>query len=678
MAEPPRGTTPLRRPTSASSPVGPWTAVETGADAALARWLRFRAGVVFGCLVFFFGLATARLVQLQVLPDDTLEALADRQYRMTARTANYRRPILDRNGEELAVSVPSSSLYARPKLVRGKKFTARVLARSLGGSAEKWLAKLSTERPFVWLQRHLSPEQIERLAKYRLPGLFLESEMRRVYPNGTVAGPLLGFVGVDGNGLAGLEFALDDVLLDRSSRVPMSRDGRGVPTYIARQFATTRAIDAGVRTTIDRRLQNAVEEELDATMAQSDARAAFAVVMDPHSGEVLALGQRPTFDPNEPTATPAELRGNALTGRLYEPGSVVKPLFVAAAIEEGLVTPETMLDGANGRLAVGGVVFREAEAGHAFRQLTVADMLKFSSNIGAIRIVELLGPRRVADVLDRFGFTQRTGIELPGEASAPAKPENFWRNPVQLAAAGFGHGFFATPLQMVASYAPLANGGYLVAPRVLYDESWTAESVRKRRVLSERSAETMRKMLAGVVADRKGTGHAAWLDGVSVAGKTGTAQKYDGVKGYASGRYFSSFIGFLPAERPELLIGVMVDEPQGAYYAGKVAAPLFRRIASRGLPILGRVPKVAVVRATQRSEGAAAIVSEPPAPAAPTGEMPDLRGLSVRDALRAIAGQASVDVRGSGFLFEQSPPPGAPLVAGSRVALRFSPSVVVR
>lgn len=612
-----------------------------------------------------------------MLPDDSLDELADRQYRMTTRTALYRRPILDRNGEELAVSVPSSSLYARPKLVRGKKFTARVLSRALGGSPEKWSAKLAGDRPFVWLHRHLTPEQIERLARYRLPGLFLESEMRRVYPNGTVAGPLLGFVGVDGNGLGGLEFSLEETLLDRSSRVPMSRDGRGVPTYIARQFATTRAVDAGVRITIDRRLQNAVEEELDATMAQFDAKGAYAVVMDPHSGEVLALAQRPTFDPNEPSQTAPEKRGNHVVGNLYEPGSIIKPLFAAYAIDEGILRPSSVLDGANGHLVManGKVVFREAEASHAFKAVTLAETIKYSSNIGAIRVAQALGKRRVPEVLERFGLTQRTGIELPGETYSAARPESFWENEVQLAAAGFGHGFSVTPLQMVAAYAPIANGGYYVTPRILHDESWAVESVRKRRVISERTAETVRQMLAAVVADRKGTGYLARLDNITVAGKTGTAQKYEAGKGYASGHYFSSFVGFLPAERPELLIGVMVDEPQGAYYATSVAAPLWKRIAERGLPILGRVPKVSVAKAPAKANDAAAkAIEQPTTTPIVDGHMPDLRGLSLRDALLSVGGSLPVDVHGSGFVSEQNPPPGAPLEGSTRVALRFTPA----
>lgn len=636
--------------------------------------MRFRLGLVFLGFASFFALVAVRLVQLQVLDNPDLRAIASRQYQRQASAALQRLPILDRNGEELAVNVRAASIFAHPRLVRNKDRTARALARVLGGAWESWKRRLSSKKAFIWIRRQVDEAKGKAIAEMQLPGIFVKPENARVYPNGPLAAATLGFTDIDRRGLAGVELSRNEELLQEKSASSVLRDGKGNATYIGRAPGLARETDEGVYLTLDRTLQYLVEEELRLTMERTQARAALAAVMDPFTGELLAIGQYPSFDPNAVSRYPRELFVNRFVSHLFEPGSTLKVILAAKAIEDGLLNPDSKIDCHNGKLLVERKMFREADSVHRFDVLSLTEVIRYSSNIGAVKIAQALGRDRVRAALDEFGLTRRTGIGLPGEVAQALRPISHW-TPLVLATAGFGHGIAATPLQMLAAFAPFANGGYWIRPKVLRSE---VEGVSKhnldiRRVLSPETSRLMREILVSVTEHPKGTGLQARIPGIAVAGKTGTAQKYEAGKGYRSGKYVSSFIGFLPADHPQLLIGVFVDEPKGDYYASQIAAPLFQRIARKALHRLDRAPKQLLASAPRDAE------PEPPLPALVQADgdrwvMPDLSGRTLRESI-AVLGKRFDRVRssGHGFLVRQEPKPGSPIWRRTPIQLEFSP-----
>jgi len=654
--------------------------IRSDPQAEFHRRVRWRVGFFMVSVGLAFALIAFRLVQLQVLVDPALEALAQRQYSKTATVAPYRHPLYDRNGHELAVSIPSPSVYARPKLVRQKRRAARVLAKVLGQTPARWLEKLDSSRPFVWLERQVGAEAAARLAAFRLSGIFVEPENRRVYPNGEVAAHVLGFTDIDGNGITGIELSLNRDLLAPSTKLTLPRDGRGTTTYIDRKYGRAEPGDGAVSLTLDRRLQSRIEDELQKALTETGAATGIAIVMDPHTGEIYALAQRPGFDPNHFTRYDTHAFLSRATSALYEPGSTLKVLFTAEALERGLLRPGSSLYCGNGKVVVGKETLREAD-GHRFSWLSVAEVLRLSSNVGAVRIAQLLGPVGVMQTLDRFGLTAKTGIQLPGETTSPPRARRHWI-PVHVATAGFGQGVAATPLQMVVAFAPFANGGYLVRPTLLSREGHGARGRSGVRLLSRGTVDAIKEMLISVTEAKDGTGTAARVPGVRVAGKTGTGQKFEPGVGYRGGKYFSSFIGFLPADRPELLIGVMLDEPQRGYYAAKVVAPLFSRIAEMALHVLGKRPerslatRLPIASLLPRRENAAATArTEVESAGDGKWRMPDLGGLTVRETVRVLGGKfGDLRVRGSGYLLNQSPKAGSVVGADVAVVLQFNPS----
>lgn len=641
--------------------------------------MKIRIAFVFVAFFAFFGFVGFRLVQLQVLSNADLEALAEKQFQKVGRTSPHRLAIYDRNREELAVSVPASSVFVRPRLITDKHRVSRGLAEVLGGEASKWLKRIDSPKPFVWVQRQIPEEKAQLLIRKRLPGIFLEKENKRLYPNGSLAAHMLGFTDVDGNGISGLEMTLNDELLRKSAPFSIARDGKGNPSYIGKKYFREDDGETGVYVTLDRRLQHAVEEELDRALEETKGRSILAVVMDPFTGEIFSLGQRPTFDPNRAGDFSAELFTNRLISHLYEPGSTMKVIMASEALQQGLMSSRTPIDCEKGQMKFGKNKIREAESSHIYGVIPLEKVIRVSSNIGAVKVAQTLGSDRVRAALEKFGLTRKTGIALPGEVSAQPRGDKYWR-PIFLATVGFGQGVSVTPLQMVSAFAPFANGGYLVRPRVLLRENISDERLEVRRVLTPSTVQTMRQILLGVTESKEGTGTLARIPNIRVAGKTGTAQKYESGSGYQSKKYFSSFIGFLPADRPELIVGVFVDEPKAPFYASQIAAPLFRRIAERSLQILDRLPKTHISHA-DAAGNSRAFFADPPArvtlqEVAPgKWVMPDLKGLSMREALRAVGQHVDkIKVEGQGYLKDQAPAKGALLTPDSVVMLQFSPS----
>jgi cell division protein FtsI (penicillin-binding protein 3) len=645
---------------------------DPSAPHANAFILRRRLAAIYLLFVGFLGLVGGRLVQLQILSPTAIQRLADRQLAGQAKSAPYRLPVFDRNGEELAVSVPASSVYARPRQVRLKKRTAAQLAKILGGGERKWQRLLNSPRAFVWLKRQVSPEIGRQLLNRNLDGIYLEQEKKRVYPNGEMAASVLGFTDIDGTGLWGLERSLNRELLQEESKFAMIRDGKGRPAYFS-GFDEENPQRKGVYVTLDRRLQSAVEQELTTANKEFGANSVIAIVMDPHSGEVLAMGQKPGYDPNSARKASPELYANKGVSYLYEPGSTLKVLFAAEAIERGIMTRKTRINCEGGKIVVGDRTIREADVHHNFDNLSLEEVIRFSSNVGAVKVAQALGAEKVQETLSKFGLTKKTEVQLPGEAYFSERGPDFWK-PIHVATVAFGQGVSTTPLQMVASFAPFANGGYWVRPRILLEKDRQSGLPPEDRVpvLRPQTVSAMRDILESVVHGKSGTGASAQIDGIRVAGKTGTAQKYVKDGGYKGGKYFSSFIGFLPADNPQLLIGVMVDEPSKEYYASQVAAPLFARIARRALHIRNAFPKhLAEVSASGLEKAATfpELLSE-------AGQivLPDLKGVSIRGALQ-ILGKQLHDVRifGSGYLIRQTPTPGTTIQPNTKVTLHFAP-----
>jgi cell division protein FtsI (penicillin-binding protein 3) len=528
------------------------------------------------------------------------------------------------------------------------------------------------------------PHEAEAVERLRLKGVYTVQEGRRFYPHASLAAHMLGFVGVDSQGLEGIERRLDPVIRGQPRDVEADRDGRrqviftaGVPVPPAQGSRVELTIDAGI--------QDVTERELAAGVAAARAAGGAAVVLDPSTGEVLALANVPAFDPNQPGRLGDQrwrdrVRNRAITDP-YEPGSTFKAILAAAAIEERLVKPTDMFFCENGRYQIGRWRIHDS---HRHGWLSFAEVIQYSSNIGATKVAERLGAERYYRYLRAFGFGARSGVELPGESPGIVRPVETWAR-VDLATLSFGQGVSVTPLQMAAAFAAIANGGLLVRPflvrRVLTpdgDVVLANEPAVVRRVVSARTAGTVTALLRRVVEEKGGTGEKARLDDFPVAGKTGTAQKVNLHTGTYSSKRIGSFVGFVPADRPRVVILVLIDEPGASSYGGVVAAPVFRAIAGTVLKRLGvESPALPLQLASVPAAPAAKKTRAPArstAPAEPS--TPSFLGLSRREALaRAYAAGWDVQVSGIGYVSEQSPPPGAPLAPVRRLARRLMPGL---
>ncbi|MBI3998857.1 MAG: penicillin-binding protein 2 [Armatimonadetes bacterium] len=554
--------------------------------------MRLRVSALFVLLaVSMVGLG-ARLVSLHVVQASALEEMAERQQLGTLVLDPRRGRLLDRSGRPLAVNVDAPSVFAAPSKIADPDAFAGLVAPVLGMPGGDLAARLPPDRHFVWLARKVAPDVAARLAALQLgEQLGFVTEARRVYPNGSLAAYVVGFAGIDNQGLAGAELAFDATLRGRRGLARVERDAMGRPRFETREVVREPTDGADVVLTIDEVVQHIAERELDRAVAETRAKWGTVLVMDLRTGEMLAMAAAPRFDPNAyRRVEPARWTNPALL-RIVEPGSVFKIVLAAAALESGAVDPEEVFVN-DGILKVGGHVIKEAH-NRKYRRQTLGDIIRNSSNVGAAMVATRLGKERFYQAIRRFGFGEPTGIDLPGEAAGLVPPPAQWLGP-GLQTIAFGQGVSATPLQMLAAAAALANDGVLVRPRILRavrDPEGRAVRVTApevvRQVTPPAVARAVMGMMEGVVA--RGTGTQARIDGYRVAGKTGTAQKPSPTGGYQPDAYLSSFVGIVPSNHPQLAILVMLDEPQGAYFGGAVAAPVFRSVAA---PVLWhlRVP----------------------------------------------------------------------------------------
>lgn len=636
---------------------------------------RRRMVVVGGVMAAMFAAVAGRAIYLHTTSHRDLQWIARKQYHAVMPTARRRAKIVDTRGRDLAVSVPVQSVFADPSSVADPGATLDAINQimPLGDSRRQVERRMRPDRKFAWIKRRIAPDLAAQIQALALPGIHFVEESLRVYPNGDLASQVLGAVGYDADPLAGLELVYDDALLSKKSAVVYQRDARG-RVYLS-PVGFSEQDDVGTMTlTIDKIVQYVTEQALDRAHTSSRAQSATAVVVDVQTGKILALANRPTFDPNAYFRFPQETWRNRAVTDTFEPGSTFKTLIVAAALETGM-NPQRRFDCEHGSLRVGRAVLHDS---HAYGMLSVADVIRVSSNIGALKIASEVGKTRIAGALRAFGIGERTGIDFPGEAAGILRNESGWQ-PVEFATIAFGQGVTATPLQMAMAFAAIANDGVLMQPYLVDritsrdgEVLHVAAPHAVRRVVSPGTAQTMRAILQRVVGEG-GTGMLAASSLYETAGKTGTAQKVvANGRGYAPGKYFASFVGFAPADQPRIAVFVGIDEPVGPYFGGQVAAPVFREIVEATLQYLEVPASGAPVILTERAvtdtglparvHEAALARREPTAfVRAPDGKMivPDLAGLAIRQVVR-LAGEADLPlrVRGNGVAVAQRPAAG--------------------
>jgi cell division protein FtsI (penicillin-binding protein 3) len=544
-------------------------------------------------LVFCFSVVLVRLFSLHVLQAAELTLKADRQHQKTVALEGARGTVYDRHGKVLAINMDVPSVFGVPTSMEDPARAARALSPVLHVRAGEIEKKLKQDRSFVWLARKVDPEQGRQLDRMPLEGIGVVMEGRRFYPKGPLLSHVLGFAGIDGQGLEGLELRYESELHGEKRIVVLQRDalGRTVFPKGLREHPPTPG--HSLMLTIDEVIQYVAERELDDAVSRTHAKAGTIIVMDPRTGAVLAMAMSPRFDPNAVSAlAPERWRNRALTDA-YEPGSTMKAIVAAAALEEKVMTPDSMIYGENGQMRIAHTVIHDHERNG---WMTFAQVIQKSSNIGAAKTGMALGEDRFYRYLKAFGFGQRTEIDLPGEVAGLLKGPREWgsRSGASIA---MGQEIGVTPLQMVTAVAAIANGGVLLRPYVMADVrdakgqiiTHTTSQVR-RRVISPDSARTLTGILEGAVS--QGTGTHAAIHRYRVAGKTGTAQKIDPRTGtYSSSQFVGSFVGFVPAPNPRLAMIVVIDEPQGEAWGGTVAAPVFRRVGEQVLPYLGISPE---------------------------------------------------------------------------------------
>jgi cell division protein FtsI (penicillin-binding protein 3) len=670
-------------------------------NALRARRLRFFA--IF--LAVWSAFVVGRLVELQVLHGGKYRARARRQQEHRVEVAGRRGPILDRQGRPLAVSVEVSSVYADSDEVEDANATAAALAPFIGVPRPKVAEKISQAKGFVWLARKIDPAAADSVRALKLKGIHLVAEPRRFYPKGELAAAVVGYVGLDDNGLAGLEYAYDKLVTGKPGEIVALTDARR-STYGEAETAGKPAQEgAALTVSLDSGLQFAAERELETTMKERDAKSGSAVVLDPWTGEILAMASAPGFDPNEYGRFSAETRRNHAIADAYEPGSTFKIVTGSTALDRGVVRLDEIFDTGHGMIRIGKITIKE-DKHHDYGSLTLAGILEHSSNIGIIHVGLRLGAQRLYEGASAFGIGRATGVDLPGEATGIFRPLSRW-SALSNASISMGQEVALTALQLSRVAAVIANGGRLVRPRLVTSirhpdgRVERPQSPEPVRVISEATAASLREMMRGVV--EKGTGTTAAIPGFTVAGKTGTAQKA-GPGGYQAGRYVPNFVGFVPADNPRLVAVIVVEEPHGKYYARDVAAPLFARIVTQALDILRiaspeqKVPSTVLASSEGRvsyPEGVVPVAVREAAAFGPdempvvmpafaasvdaTGlpadavPMPDVVGLSARQALAVFARLGmTARLSGTGFVVSQDPPAGAPARAGETHELRLS------
>ncbi len=669
------------------------------------------------CIVFA-GILMSRAAWLQLGRDHRLETMSRRQFQSRLLIQPSRGPILDRNGEALAINSEVQSLAVNPSKIAIKPENRRMIARLLSRATEvpytRVLEHISGKREFAWIKRHISEQDVARLKRFHIinsegdpiNGIWLVRESERVYPHGELAAHVVGGVDMDSEGREGVELSMNERLRGKVISMSAIKDAYGRPTFI--DVPSEGRDGEPVTLTIDNSLQFSVEEELRAAVKKTGAKGGSVIVMNAVNGEVLAMANAPSFNPNNHSSPQDHRRNRAVTDG-YEPGSTMKAVLLASALSKGMKLTDVVW-GERGKFKIQGHTISEAEAHEKFEWLPLKKIITVSSNIGAAKLALKVGADSYLNMIKAYGFGAKTGISFPGEISGRVPPRKVWQ-PLTTANIGFGQGILVTPIQMLRAYASFANGGWLVEPTLIKTPS--GKDVPPQRVITAKVAAQVSEALESVThKEQGGTGQKAVLEGYRVAGKTGTAQKVDPLNGqYSRSKHIASFIGFPILEgdqlrdTPRIVILAMLDEPQGVYFGGETAAPLFREVlnavASRfslpassapqpTLATLGKAGKpipsdrLAVTQAHPVSPVAASLIpAQIPTQSMQwvsqgsdgknSWKMPSVHGLSVREAMEVFREHAfQIEVRGDGIVSAQYPEPGHPVMDGEVIRLTLS------
>ncbi len=548
-------------------------------DAKIRTYPGRRLFVLSAFMMGMAGLA-GRAVELQIFEHDFLAKQADARHLRVISTPAVRGVIADRNGDPVAISAPVDSVWINPKRagqLSNSQYVALAEVLDLDKDELKARIEKYRNREFLYLKRHMSPEEAQRVKKLGIKGVNSDREYRRYYPTSEVFAHLLGFTDIDGHGSEGLELAFDDVLQGKPGKRRVVKDNLG---RVIDEVAIIRPAEPGkdIKLTIDRRIQYLAYRELKLAVQARGAKSGSAVVMDPRTGEVLAMVSQPSFNPNNRKGLKGEDYRNRAVRDVFEPGSTAKPFTIAAALESGRYRPTTIIDTTPGRFRVTGHDIRDPRS---YGRIDLATIISKSSNVGASKVAMSLEPENLWDIFQKVGFGRSTNSGFPGEVDGVLRDFTHWRK-LDQATLAFGYGFSVTPLQLAAAYSVIANDGKaqpvkLVLEEGDYDTEWEPE-----QLISPETARAVRRMMEQVVAP-SGTGYLAAVDGYRVAGKTGTVRKAQ-AGGYSTDHYLAIFAGMAPAKNPRLVTIVMIDDPQGKeYYGGKVAAPVFSRIMTGAL-----------------------------------------------------------------------------------------------
>ena len=661
-----------------------------------------------GVFAFWIVVALMRLYYLQIIQYVYWLKKADQQQQRVIVLTPQRGAIFDRSMHPLAMSLPVESIFAVPSQVPNHAQMVRKLTSILQLDPHELASRLEEFHSFCWIKRKVTTEEAERVKALNLKGVYFQKEMKRFYPKGTLAANVLGYVGMDDEGLAGVEYGMNSEIAGAPGRLMVTEDAR---RHLLRSIQGTGAPGKNVVLTIDQNIQYFAQKALSEAVAQHQALGGVAVVENPNTGTILAMASSPTFDPNHYRQGSQEARENRGVSWVYEPGSVFKLVTVSAALDEGLTNPSEVIDCQEGGIVLAGHTIHDVEK---MGFLSVADVLAKSSDVGTIKLSLRLGDARFYRYILGYGFGSKTGIDLPGEERGLLKPPDRWSG-ISIGEISIGQEIGVTPVQIVSAYSAVANGGIYFKPHIIQDvflgnEHDPVIPPEGRRIISEKTAVEMHQMLMGVVAH--GTGTNAQINGYTVEGKTGTAQKVDADGRYSRTHHVASFVGIAPALKPRVVILVSVDSPVGQYYGAEVAAPVFKQIAQQTLAYLNvpqddpdSLPRIAanatrtVPQAEPGSESRGARSAGPSAgtrsapiepvsynelPAAPPAAtqvlnagpevaIPNFSGLAERRVAQICQGLGlDLQLSGSGLAIRQDPPAGTRVPVGSRVTVEFA------
>lgn len=646
-------------------------------------WVRFRIHVVSALFAVGMAVMLFRAFQLMVIEGGRLGALAREDYTGRVKLPPMRGAIYDRNGRELALSVQVWSIYAHPNKIYGRKQAAEKLASIINEKPSKIMTILDPKTKFAWIRRRVPASVADGVRSAGIEGVVVVPEPGRYYPAKELAAHVIGFVGRENQALEGIEKRYDAMLKGDQGTLLQIRDAHARTISV---FGPDR-LEQGthdVMLTIDNDLQYKAHQALKEAVTKRDAAGGHCIVVNPDTGEILAMAVMPEFNPNSFDAYSSEDRRNRAVTDSFEPGSVFKAFLLAAALEEGAVSPETRFDCENGSYSVGGSTIRDV---HKHGILTAAEVVAKSSNIGAIKMGMRLGYEKLARYLKRFGFGEKTSSDFIGER------EGFIRDPsraklIDQATVFFGQGITVTSLQLAMAFSALANGGKLMKPiivkKILNEHGETIEENHPlvvRRVITSRTSEVVTRILEGVVS-KEGTAPLAAIEGYRVAGKTGTAQKVDPLtKRYSDRKFVAVFGGYIITEKARLVVVVVIDEPRGVSYGGVVAGPVFREVGRWSANNLGMDPTPAAPDAAAAIPSAKEEAMDPKralvlevADEIRSGTVPDFTGLSMREALnKAYSLGLKTVLKGSGFAAAQEPEPGTDLSDAEVLTLTFNP-----